>query len=99
MKWISGKTHALSAHDWYIKYMGKAIDCLYDVMLKLEKDGRNKLDEQFMFNIFNLLKLKPLDEYVKYIFDFFLIQLLVTQVKNPWKVNQKGTVQPNLQIE
>ena len=69
MRWIYGKTHALSAHDWYIKYMGRAIDCLYNVMLKLEKNGWNKLDEQFMFNILKPLKLKPLDEYVKYIFD------------------------------
>ena len=39
-------------------------------MFKLDKYGQNILDEQFMFNIFKPLKLKPLDEYVKYIFDF-----------------------------
>ena len=59
----------MSAHDWSIKYMGRAIDCLYDDMLKLEKDGQNILDEKCMFNILKPLKLKPLDEYVKYTFD------------------------------
>ena len=61
--------------------MGRVIDCLYDAMLKLEKDGWKILDEQFMFNIFKPLKLKPLDEYFKYIFEFKKIQLLVTQAK------------------
>ena len=72
MWWFSGKhTHTLSAHDWSVKSMGRAIDCLYNSMLKLDKDGWKILDEQFMFNIFNPLKIKPFDEYVKYIFDFF----------------------------
>ena len=50
-------------------------------MLKLEKYGRNILDEKFMFNIFKPLKLKQLEGYVKYIFDFKKIQLLVTQAE------------------
>ena len=78
MQWLDGKTHTLSAHDWSVKSMGRAIDCLYEAMLKLEKDGWEILDEKFMFNIFNPLKLKPLDKYVKYTFFSEKIQLLVT---------------------
>ena len=63
-------THTFSTHDWSIKYVGGSIDCLYNTILKLEKNGRNILDEQFMFNIFKPLELKPLGKYVKYIFDF-----------------------------
>ena len=69
MRWLAGKTHTLSAQDWSIKYMGRAIDCLYDTMLKLDKDGQNILDERFMFNTFKPLKHKPLGKYVRYIFD------------------------------
>ena len=69
MQWFDGKTHTFSANDWYIKSMVRTIDCLYNAMLKLEKYGQNILDEKFMLNIFKPLKLKPLDEYVKYIFD------------------------------
>ena len=70
MQWIDGKTNILSAHDWYGKYMGRAIDCLCNAMLKLEKNGWKTLYAQFLFNIFNPFILKTLDEYVKYIFDF-----------------------------
>ena len=79
--------------------MGRAIDCLYNDMLKLDKYGWNILDEQFMFNIFKPLKLKPLDKYVKYIFDLKKIQLLVTKARNPRKGNKKLTVKPNPQRE
>ena len=51
--------------------MARSIDFLYNAMLKLDKYGWKILDEQFIINIFKLLKLKPLDEYGKYIFDFF----------------------------
>ena len=69
MRWISGKTHTFSTHDWSIKYMVRSIAYLYNAMLKLKKHGWNILDEQFKFNIFKPLKLKPLDDYVKYICD------------------------------
>ena len=53
MRWISGKAHIFSAHDWSVKSLVMSIDCLYKTMLKLQKDGWKILDEQFMFNILN----------------------------------------------
>ena len=94
MQWPAGKTHTLSDHDGSIKFMGRSVDSFYDVMLRLEKDGRNILDKKSMSNIFKPLKIKPLDDYVKYIFDFKKNQLLVKQTKNPWKVNQKVIFHP-----
>ena len=70
MRWLSGKTHTLSDNYWSVKSMFRAVDFLYDAMLKLKKYGWKILDEQFMLNIFKPLKLKTLDKYVKYIFDF-----------------------------
>ena len=70
MRWLAGETHFLSAHEWYVKSMGRSTDFLYDAILKLDKYGWKILDEQLMFNIFKPLKRKSLDEYVKYIFDF-----------------------------
>ena len=66
---LAGKTHTFSAREWYVKSMGRAIDYLYVFMLKLEKYGWEILDEKFMFNISKPLKLKPFDNYFKYIFD------------------------------
>ena len=68
--WLAGKTHTLSAHDWFINSMVRYIDFFYNDMLKLNKYGWNILDEQFMFNIFKPLTLKPIDDYFKYIFGF-----------------------------
>ena len=75
--------------------MGRAIDFWYDAMLKLDKDVRNILDEQLMFNIFKPLKIKPLDKYFKYIFDFFKLRLLVTQENILGKETKKEFSHPN----
>ena len=50
MWWLDEKKNTLSDHDWYVKSMGRAIDFLYDTMLKLEKDSWKMLDERLMFN-------------------------------------------------
>ena len=90
MQWISGKLHTLSAHDWSIKSIGRAGDCLYDAMLELEKDGWNILDEQFIFNIFKPLKLKTLDEYAKYIFYFKKTPTVSNTGKKSWEIKSKS---------
>ena len=51
MRWLSGKTHTLSDNYWSVKSMFRAVDFLYDAMLKLEKDGWKILDEKFMLNM------------------------------------------------
>ena len=45
MKWLAGKTHTFYAHDWSVKSMIRDIDCLYDDMLKVYKNGWKILDE------------------------------------------------------
>ncbi len=49
--------------------MGTAIDCLHDALMEIEKDGKKILNEKFMMSMFKPLKLKPLDKYMKYIFE------------------------------
>ena len=69
MRWLAGKTHTLAEHDWSAKKMATAIDCLHDALVEIEADGKKILDEDYMLSIFKPLQLKPLDEYMQFIFE------------------------------
>ena len=69
MRWLAGKTHTLAEYDWSMRKMGTAIDRLHDALVEIEKDGKKIVNEKFMLNIFKPLALKPLDEYMKFIFE------------------------------
>ena len=69
MCWLADKTHILAKHEWSAKKMATAIDWLHDALVEIEKDGKKILDEEFMLSIFKPLNLKPVDEYMEFIFE------------------------------
>ena len=61
-------------------FMGKAIDALEELMMKIEYDGALFLDEAFMSDIFSNImegdnKLEPLEEYIIHMFGKYSIQI------------------------
>ena len=69
MRWLAGKTVTLSDHNWSMRKMSTAIDRLHDALVEIEMDGEKILDEEYMMSIFKPLKLTPLDEFMKCIFE------------------------------
>ena len=55
MKWLAGNTHNVGAQGYYwsVLSMGKAIDALEEVTVKIEEDGALFLAEEFTSDIFS----------------------------------------------
>ena len=54
-RWLVGKSHALSKHNWSVRSMVRVLDILHDKMSILSQESKKIMDESFMMNFFNPL--------------------------------------------
>ena len=71
LRWIYGNCGDLGKYLFGVAYMTKAVDLMYKAFAGITKDGHLILDDDFMMNIFEPLekKIKPLKEYLTYMFE------------------------------
>ena len=71
MRWLSGNTHLLEHRQWGEKHMAKSIDLVYEAFLKIERNPKLFLKEDFMMNIFKPLyeQLPELEDYMSWYFE------------------------------
>ena len=71
MRWLAGNTHLLAHREWGENHMARSIDLVYNAMLKIQKNNKLFLKEDFMMNILKPLysKLPELDDYLSWYFE------------------------------
>jgi hypothetical protein len=71
MRWLAGNTHILAHREWGEKHMARSIDLVYDAMLKIQKNSKLFLKEDFMMNILKPLysQLPELEDYLTWYFE------------------------------
>ena len=53
VRWFSGNSHALSAHSWSIRSMGRLVDLLETKMIKLSNYPFLIINKEFMMSMFS----------------------------------------------
>jgi hypothetical protein len=71
MRWLAGNTHLLEHRQWGEKHMAKSIDLVYEAFLKIQRNNKLFLKEDFMMNIFKPLyeQVPELEEYMSWYFE------------------------------
>ena len=65
--WVSGNSHAFSAHAWSVRSIDRLVDLLETKMFELSNDTSLIMKEEFMMNIFSALQdeIESYDEHIK----------------------------------
>ena len=71
LRWLAGKCEHLSKWEFGVADMPDVVDLMDKASAKIQRDGRNIMDDTFMFIIFNKIakNVKPFEEYMEYMFE------------------------------